>query len=132
MHFILDTHFLIWSLYDPKTLPGDVRDIIEDTDSYIEYSIISLWETEIKHQKHPDSFTFNCEELFRDARAEGYHLMDLEPAHIGALGSLNEPTRRHKDPFDRMLIAQAKYENVYLLTHDKRLAEYGEDCVQYF
>ncbi len=57
--------------------------------------------------------------------------MDLEPAHIGTLCRLNEPTRRHKDPFDRILIAQAKYENVYLLTHDKRLADYGEDCVQY-
>lgn len=132
MHIILDTHILIWSLYNPKTLPQGVRDILESGDVDVEYSIISLWETEIKHTKHPKEFTFNCTELYRDAQAEGYHLMDLKPFHITTLGSLNEPAKRHRDPFDRMLMAQAKFENAYLITHDKRMAAYGEECVQYF
>lgn len=131
MHIILDTHLLIWALYDSKTLPKGVREILESEDTDIEYSIVTLWETEIKHMKHPETFTFNCDELYKDAKAEGYSLMRLDPAHISTLGRLNDPTKRHRDPFDRILIAQAKYENAYLITHDKRIATYEEECVQY-
>lgn len=132
MTLLLDTHILLWALYEPKKLPHDIRIVLEDEDSYLEYSIASLWEIEVKHNKFPGQFDFTSEVTHRDAQRSGLHMMQLKPPHISTLGELGEPRRKHKDPFDRILIAQAKYENVYLLTHDKRLAEYGEDCVQYF
>ena len=132
MHFLLDTHILIWALYDSDKLPKDIRTIMEDERSYLEYSVVSLWEIEIKHNKFPGRFDFTGEETHDDAQLAGLHMMKLHPSHIGALGTLNEPKKRHSDPFDRMLIAQAKYENVYLLTHDKRLASYNEPSVVYF
>ena len=132
MHFLLDTHFLIWAMFDSKSLPDDVRTIIEGEDSYVEYSVISLWETEIKHMKHPNEFEFTSDEIYEYAQAEGYHLLELKQPHISMLKNLQEPVKKHKDPFDKMLIAQAKHENIYFLTHDKRLVDYGEECVQYF
>ena len=49
MHFLLDTHILLWALYDPEKLPKDIITVLEDEDSDIEYSIVSLWELELKH-----------------------------------------------------------------------------------
>lgn len=132
MHFLLDTHILLWALYSPEKLPDDIITILEDDRSDIEYSIVSLWEIEIKHGKFPSEFDFTGEATFKDAQAAGIHMMKLQPSHIGSLGKLNEPKKRHKDPFDRMLIAQAKFENTYLLTHDKGLTCYDEECVCYF
>ena len=129
MHIILDTHLLLWALYDSNRLPKGFREIVEDDDTDIEYSIVSLWETEIKHNKFPEEYPFNCDDLFRDAQMAGLHMLDLKPMHIGALGGLNKPKEKHNDPFDRMLIAQAKSENSYLVTHDKKLDSYNEECV---
>ena len=132
MNVLLDTHILIWALYSPERLPQDIRTVLEDERANIEYSIVSLWEIEIKHNKFSAVFDFSAEATHVDAQLSGFHMMKMTPYQIGTLGKLNEPKRMHKDPFDRMLIAQAKFENVYLLTHDKRLAEYDEECVQYF
>lgn len=132
MNVLLDTHILIWALYSPERLPQDIRTVLEDERANIEYSIVSLWEIEIKHNKFSGEFEFSAEATHGDAQSSGFHMMKMTPYQIGTLGKLKEPKRKHKDPFDRMLIAQAKFENVYLLTHDKRLADYDEECVQYF
>lgn len=132
MHFLVDTHILLWALYSPEKLPEDIRIILEGNGTHIEYSIVSLWEIEIKHGKFPTQFDFTGEVTHEDAQSAGLHMMKLEPYHISNLERLNKPKKKHKDPFDRMLMAQAKYENVYLLTHDKRLTDYGEECVCYF
>jgi len=133
MRVLLDTHFLIWSMYDSSRLPDNLADLLNDKNVWIEYSIVSLWETEIKHLKHPDVFEFNASDLIYDAQRSGYHMIGVEPEHIFALGGLeNTEDPNHKDPFDRMLIAQAKSENMLLVTHDKRLTSYGEPCVRYY
>lgn len=133
MHVLLDTHFLIWSLYDSSRLPEDLIRILQDGNVWIEYSIVSLWECEIKHLKHPDAFEFTAADIIYDAQNAGYHMVDVVPPHVFALGSLiNEGDAGHKDPFDRMLVAQAKSENMLLATHNKRLIGYNEPCVRYF
>lgn len=132
MHFLLDTHILLWALYDSEKLPKDIITVLEDEDSDIEYSIVSLWELEIKHDKYGEEFTISAEDVHRDAQVAGLHMMKLEPEHISTLGRLNKPKKKHKDPFDRMLIAQSKWNNVYLLTHDRVLTLYEEESVQYF
>ncbi len=132
MNVLLDTHFLIWALYDHKRLPEALIELLTDRNTCAEYSIISLWETEIKHIKHPDDFVFSAEELRKDAQAVGLHMLDLEPEHIMGLHMLKAPVNlKHNDPFDRMLIAQAKAENIVLITHDSRLSAYGEECVAF-
>jgi len=133
MRVLLDTHYLIWSMYDSSRLPEELIRILEDENVWIEYSIVSLWESEIKHLKHPESFEFTASDMLYDAQNSGYHMIDLDPAHIFTLGSLKDCSDSgHKDPFDRMLIAQAKAENMLLVTHDKRLTLYGEPCVKLF
>ena len=133
MRVLLDTHYLIWSLYDAPRLKAELIDLLEDEVNEIEYSIASLWESEIKHLKHPAAFEFTSADIHHDAQSAGYHIVDLEPDHVFALGALeDEGDTGHKDPFDRMLIAQAKSENMLFVTHDKRLLAYNEPCVKYY
>ena len=132
MRVLLDTHYLIWSMYDSSRLPQELIRILKDESVWIEYSIVSLWESEIKHLKHPESFEFTASNVLYDAQNAGYHMVDIDPSHIFALGSLKSTGTDHKDPFDRMLIAQAKSENMLFVTHDKRLTAYDEPCVKYF
>lgn len=133
MRVLLDTHYLIWSLYDSSRLPAELISLLEDENVWIEYSIVSLWETEIKHLKHPDLLGFTASDVLYDAQNAGYHMVNIEPVHIFALGSLKDHSDSdHKDPFDRMLIAQAKSDNMLFATHDKRLIAYNEPCVRYF
>lgn len=133
MRVLLDTHYLIWSLYDSSRLPEELISILEDENVWVEYSVISLWESEIKHLKHPDQFVFTASDILYDAQNAGFHMIDLDPTHIFTLGGLKDQSdSNHKDPVDRMLIAQAKAENMLMVTHDKRLLVYDEPCVRYF
>jgi PIN domain nuclease of toxin-antitoxin system len=102
--------------------------LLQDENVWINYSVISLWEIEIKHIRHPMEFGFSAADIEADARMAGFHMLGLEPRHISALGSLMD-IKDHKDPFDRMLIAQAKADNMVLLTRDSRLPLYRESCV---
>ena len=133
MRVLLDTHYLIWTMYDTSKLSDEMIDLLEDEANDIEYSIASLWESEIKHLKHPEAFAFSSADIHHDAEAAGYHILDLEPYHIFGLSALGEERGSgHKDPFDRILIAQARSENMLFVTHDKRLLAYNEPCVRYF
>ena len=133
MRVLLDTHYLIWSMYDSSRLPSELVAFLEDENVWVEYSVVSLWECEIKHLKYPDQFEFTASDVLYDAQNAGYHMVDLDPMHIFTLGSLEyRGTYDHKDPFDRILIAQAKSENMLLATHDRRLTDYGEPCVRYY
>ena len=133
MRLLLDTHYLIWSMYDVSRLDPELYDLLTDEMVEIHYSTVSLWESEIKHLKHPDQFEFTSANIYHDALSAGYHMTGLDPAHIFALGSLtDEGNTGHRDPFDRILIAQAKSEGMLFATHDKRLLTYNEPCVIYF
>ena len=133
MRILLDTHILIWSLYDSSTLRDELIDLLQDELVEICYSAVSLWEIEIKHKKYPETFSFTAADIQYDAQSAGYHSIELEPGHTFVLGSLeDEGNTGHKDPFDRMLIAQAKSENMLFVTHDKRLLTYNEPCVKYY
>ena len=133
MRILLDTHILIWALYDTSRLKDELKELIKDEANEICYSVVTLWEIEIKHLKHPEDFEFTSSDIHYDAHAAGYYSIDLDPLHIYALGSLEDEGKScHKDPFDRILIAQAKSEGMLFVTHDKRLLAYNEPCVKYF
>ena len=126
MNVLLDTHVILWSLYEPDRLTSKARDIISNPDNWIYYSQISLWECEIKHNKHPDVFCFNASDVGNDCFNSGFSQLDLQSRHILSLGRIGEPVGvKHNDPFDRMLMSQAYSDNMLFLTHDKRLQNYN-------
>ena len=132
MNVLLDTHILLWCLYAPENLSEKARNIINDPDNWICFSNLSLWECAIKHKKQPDIFEFDASDVNSDCREAGFSPVTLQPRHIFTLNTLNAPKGiKHNDPFDRMLISQAKADTMIFLTHDHRLSAYGVNNVIY-
>lgn len=131
MKLLLDTHILLWTLSNSQKLSQTARLLIEDPENEIFYSIVSPWEVEIKHQNHPDRMSADSDAVVRYSDISGFHLLPVKPEHIARTGRLvrKEHVPEHRDPFDRMMIAQAAQEGMLLLTHDERIAEYTEPCI---
>ncbi len=131
MKLLLDTHILIWSLNDDTRLPLRARRMILDTDNTVYYSTVSIWEVAIKHALHPDNVCFSGEELSYYCREAGFQPLEVNDTHVYALETITRSKEAppHNDPFDRMLIAQAKAESLQLITHDSLLPFYQEKCI---
>ena len=119
MNVLLDTHILIWTHLDDARLSQKAREIILDPHNEIFYSAVSIWETQIKHIRHPKEFTVDGKLLNSLCVKAEFECLSVRPEHSYLLQTLsyspNAP-REHKDPFDRMLICQAKAENLFFLT----------------
>lgn len=131
MKLLLDSHILIWALNDDPQLSKKARDYILNPDNLVYYSAASVWELGIKHALHPDNVDFSPQELCDCCDDAGYEPLDISRKHIFQIDSLRRPSDApfHKDPFDRLLIAQAKAEHMMLLTHDSLLPDYNEACI---
>ena len=119
---LLDTHLLLWAVAEPRKLPPGVRKRIEEADVFV--SAASLWEVSIKAAL--GKLAADPAELLAEIEPAGFTLLPITGEHAAAVAKL--PTV-HADPFDRMLVAQAKTEPLLLLTNDAVLAGYG-DCVE--
>ena len=133
MKILLDTHILIWFHSNDSELSSKVWKIILDPENEIYYSSINIWETQIKHLKHANEINFSGDDLNKMSIAAGLKCLNLKPEHCIELKSLiydekNAPLP-HKDPFDRILICQAKSENMVLMTHDSLIPFYNEPCI---
>lgn len=132
MNLLVDTHLLIWmhSKAEEK-LSKRAKELLLNPENNLFYSPISVWEVYIKLIKHPNEFSFNSVDFDKACREAGITPLYLKPEHILELGKLKLPddVRAHKDPMDRMLIAQARYENMYLITHDHVMPYYEEKCI---
>ena len=131
MNLLLDTHILIWALNDDPRLPQKAKDLIMNEDNTIFYSPVSIWEVSIKHAIHPDKVRFTGKELAQFCEDAGYISVELHDSHVFALETLmrSNDAPQHNDPFDRMLIAQAKAEHMSFVTHDSLLPYYNEKCI---
>ncbi len=131
MNLLLDTHILIWALNDDPRLSKKAKEMILDRNNTVYYSAVSVWEIAIKHANHPENVAFSGKELAAFCEQAGFVPLELGVAHIEALETLirADGAPPHHDPFDRMLIAQAKAENIAFLTHDAMLPFYQEKCV---
>ena len=131
MNLLLDTHILIWALNDDPRLPKKARDLILDSDNAIYYSAVSIWEVAVKHAIHPENVTFTGKELSQYCQEAGFLPVELRDKHVYALETIARPddAPAHHDPFDRMLVAQAKAENLSFLTHDALIPYYNEKCI---
>jgi PIN domain nuclease of toxin-antitoxin system len=129
MNILLDTHILLWVLTGSDKLPQKAIDIISDGNNEIYYSIASVWEVEIKNSigKMPIS----GEELVDYCRQAGFKLLEIKELHVFRLKTLNrdETAPKHNDPFDRIMLAQAKTENYKFITHDTLISQYNEPCI---
>ena len=120
MKYLLDTHVLLWAA--AGKLPEEALGLITDSANELYFSAASLWEIVIKNSLGRDDFKVDPTVLRRGLLDAGYHELSVAGAHVLAVADL---PLLHKDPFDRILLAQAKAEGITLLTFDATLAEYA-------
>ncbi|MFZ0293580.1 MAG: type II toxin-antitoxin system VapC family toxin [Candidatus Sulfotelmatobacter sp.] len=121
MKLLLDTHLLLWAAGEPKRLSKQARTLIDSADNELLFSAASLWEVAIKRGLGREDFKVDARLLRRGLLDNGYSELPIISDHVVATESL-PPI--HKDPFDRVLVAQATVEGVTLLTIDSLVARY--------
>jgi PIN domain nuclease of toxin-antitoxin system len=118
---LLDTHLLLWAAGAPEKLSPAARAVLENTDTELMFSAASLWEISIKRSLGRSNFQVDPRLLRRGLLDNGYHELAITSEHAVNVESLPP---LHKDPFDRLLIAQAMVEGIALLTSDAQVAAY--------
>ena len=126
---LLDTHIILWMILGDERLSEKARKLIKENIGSIYYSIASMCEVQIKYarKKMPISgieFMHYCEQ-------SGYHKLPIDDLHVVELAGLEreESAPFHNDPFDRILLSQAKAEGFSFLTHDSLFRGYNEPCL---
>jgi PIN domain nuclease of toxin-antitoxin system len=118
---LLDTHLLLWAAGQPERLSKAARELIEAADNELIFSTASLWEVVIKRGLGREDFQVDVRLLRRGLLDNGYTELPIGSEHVVAIEFL-PPV--HKDPFDRLLIAQALVEGITLVTTDETVARY--------
>jgi PIN domain nuclease of toxin-antitoxin system len=118
---LLDTQLLLWVAGEPRRLSKKARALVEDPAHQLYFSPASLWEIVIKNSLGRADFVVDPDVLRRALEDNGYRELPILATHVLRAGTLE---MRHKDPFDRLLIAQALSEGITLITADKLLARY--------
>ena len=121
MKLLLDTHLLIWAAGFPDRLSAEARALIADTGNDLFFSAASLWEVAIESAHGHDDFAVDARLLRRGLLDNGYGELPVSSEHAVAVDGL-PPI--HKDPFDRLLVAQSMVEGITLLTADDTVAQY--------
>ena len=123
MRVLLDSHAFLWAATEDDRLPGAVRDLIADLRTKVAISVVTTWELTLKHLAGKLALPAPPAEHFADHIDEfGYELLPVHQRHVAALPEL---PAIHRDPFDRMLIAQALVEDLDLVTGDERIRRYA-------
>ena len=124
MNLLLDTHALLWWLDDSPILSEKARSAVADGEYLVFVSAVTIWKIRIKEAlgklKIPRNFR-------RVLEAQSFENLDITSDHAHAISGLPD---HHRDPFDRMLIAQAKIEGLTLVTHDRDLKKYKIPIVE--
>lgn len=118
MNILIDTHILLWWLADDKSLKKKARSQISDIDNLIFVSAATVWEISIKKSLGKLNAPDDLDMVLANNTMES---LPIDFVHANLAGRL---PKLHVDPFDRMLVAQAKIENLQIMTHDKRISEY--------
>jgi PIN domain nuclease of toxin-antitoxin system len=121
MRLLLDTHILLWAANEPERLSAATRALVENPNNDVVFSAISIWEIAIKTARGRDDFRLHAGFFRRGLFDNGYTELPMTGAHAAALAGL---PAIHKDPFDRMLVAQATVEGLTLVTSDPAIANY--------
>ncbi|OGU15961.1 MAG: twitching motility protein PilT [Geobacteraceae bacterium GWC2_53_11] len=126
MKLLLDTHILLWSAGQPEKLSEQARTLLLDPSNILYFSAASMWEIVIKRGLGRDDFKVDPLRLLKQLVINGYEEVAVSSDHALAVEILPP---LHKDPFDRILIAQARTEGMVLLTADSHISLYGDGIV---
>jgi PIN domain nuclease of toxin-antitoxin system len=116
MKLLLDTHAFIWFVEDDNQLPENAKRLIENSENEIYLSIASLWEITIKLQLNKIELSQPLEKILELATLNGFVFLPILPNHLITLLTLDF---HHRDPFDRIIIAQTIAEKLTIITKDK-------------
>jgi PIN domain nuclease of toxin-antitoxin system len=125
VRLLLDTHIALWGIADEDRLGAALRRTLEDPANDVFVSVITLWEIAIKFalpKGRPDDMPLSAQDALAEFVEARYQILNVEPAHALAVAELPQ---LHRDPFDRMLIAQSRAEPLRLFTSDRIVASYG-------
>lgn len=117
-----DTHMLIWLADDSPDLPRTAADLLRSEENDVYFSVASIWEISIKFALRRPHFVVDPRTLRRGLLGIGFNELQITSEHVIAVSQL---PNIHRDPFDRLLVAQAKVEGLTLMTTDKKVAQYG-------
>lgn len=122
MRFLLDTHIFLWAIDDSPRLNDTYKQLLNSTDHQPVLSIVSLWEMSIKIGIGKLKPFGNFPDVVKQhVTSKGLELLQIKPEHLDSLVNLPQ---HHRDPFDRLLIAQAIYEDIPILTDDSLFSNY--------
>ena len=127
MKYLLDTHIILWAGFDVKRLSRKAKSILENPENALYFSPVSLWEVSIKHEKHPKQMAITSERVWEIAIKMGFIELPVRSRHGVNIANLPDI---HNDPFDRMLITQARSDGLYRLSHDDKVLAYGASVVK--
>jgi PIN domain nuclease of toxin-antitoxin system len=122
MQLLIDTHLLLWAVAASRKLPAKARELLINPENVVLYSAASVWEIAIKSGLRRDDFRVDLPRIMRAFVAAGFTELPVTSAHAARVTSLPD---LHRDPFDRLLVAQALTEPAILLTNDEQLGQYG-------
>ena len=123
MRVLLDTHVLLWALAEPRRLDRETRAAIESGETEVLFSAASIWEIAIKSVLGRSDFAFDADEIARAALDTGFTEVAV---HWDAAALVARLPLLHRDPFDRVLVAQAIVEPATLYTADEQLVPYSD------
>ena len=121
MNFLLDTHILIWVAISPHKISSELSSLLSDPSNHLYYSSASFWEISIKESLGKKDFKVSSKKLHDGLIENGYKEIKVSALH--AMEVIKLPFI-HRDPFDRILVATAIWENMPLLTNDSTLSPY--------
>ena len=130
MIYLLDTHYVLWSLFEPEKIKAPIRQILEnDSDSKF-VSGVNLWEISLKYSLGKlELGGVNPDEILDILLEAGFEMTSLENHLLATYYQLPKKDN-HRDPFDRLLIWQAITNGYTLITHDKKIEQYQSDGLQ--
>lgn len=123
MRLLLDTHLLLWAIAHPERLSAEVRAIVRDPGNEVFFSAASIWEIAIKKSLARLDFDFDPEQVATAALETGFAEL---PVHWQAASIVATLPPHHRDPFDRLIVAQAITGPLRLFTADRMLSRYSE------
>lgn len=121
MKYLLDTHVLLWLEFSPEKLPQPILDLLANPKTQVYFSLVNFWEIAIKSGLKKQDFHVNIKQLYQAALENDFIPTNLKFEYFYLVETLPSI---HKDPFDRLLIAQAMQEHLCLITHDEKIWQY--------
>ena len=130
MNILLDTHIAVWAIVDDPRLSQKARDLLLDPDNTFYFSAVSTLEVNNKTKSKKNNLEFTTQDFVENCEMAGFVELPLLSKHFRNESALKwDGAGEHKDPYDRLLLSQAKTENFRFMTHDSMIRQFAEKCI---